>query len=282
MHERRRPCSRGSRLAGAGLVSAAVLLTGCERSVVSPVEISEVEIVPAEITITAGAHQTAVAILKESGGAELPGRTVTWTAEDSTIAAVTADGVVEGRASGTTRIHASSEGVTGSAEVTVVAEPDSGCDVRNALFSDDLDIPRDTRCTLTNVTVEGNVRLRKGARLTASDLTVHGNLEGDEAELLILDVSHIYGNLKFEDGGSVELYDTDIGGKLDIDENRGHIDIRDSAIDGDVRLDDNRGGPFTLYRNRVAGDLECKNNRPSPTGGENVVDGEKKRQCQRL
>jgi hypothetical protein len=44
--------------------------------------------------------------------------------DDPAIATVTPEGVVEARAPGTTRIHATVEGITGTASVTVLAGPD--------------------------------------------------------------------------------------------------------------------------------------------------------------
>lgn len=100
------------------------IISGCERSVVSVVEVSELELSPDRMTLMERERDTLSAVLRESGGAELPGRAVTWTVEDEDVASVTSAGVVEGRGPGVTRVHATSEGVSGSAEVTVVAGPE--------------------------------------------------------------------------------------------------------------------------------------------------------------
>lgn len=52
-------------------------------------------------------------------GVELPGRTVTWSLEDSTIARIAQDGSATGVLAGATRVFASVDGVEGSAELQV-------------------------------------------------------------------------------------------------------------------------------------------------------------------
>ncbi|MBW4556972.1 MAG: hypothetical protein KME59_13680 [Trichormus sp. ATA11-4-KO1] len=43
----------------------------------------------------------------------------------------------------------------------------------------------------------------------------------------------------------------------------------------------NTGG-LTIKNNRIDGNLQCKENRPAPTGGGNIVQGNKEDQCSRL
>ena len=39
---------------------------------------------------------------------------------------------------------------------------------------------------------------------------------------------------------------------------------------------------YTVARNRIDGNLQCKTNTPRPVGGRNVVQGNKEDQCARL
>ena len=55
----------------------------------------------------------------------------------------------------------------------------------------------------------------------------------------------------------------------------------DSFVNGDVQMFQNTGG-VRVARNRIDGNLQCKENRPAPTGGGNVVQGNKEDQCARL
>ena len=122
----------------------------------------------------------------------------------------------------------------------------------------------------------------RGARLIGSYLTVDGDIEADGADELVLTNSRVADGIEFEDGGSVTIRDSYIGGDLDIKSSRGRIELRDNTIGDDVSIEDNRGGPFLIINNRIDGDLECSGNSPQPGGGGNVVDGEKKGQCRGL
>lgn len=126
MRECRRTRGRLFRLRLSGLFLVAAALPACESTVVSTVEVAEVEVDPPRITLIAGGQVTASATPRESGGGKLPDRPIEWSVDDPDVATVNPDGVVEGRSPGATRIHASSEGVSGSADVTVIAGPAIG------------------------------------------------------------------------------------------------------------------------------------------------------------
>ena len=53
-----------------------------------------------------------------------------------------------------------------------------------------------------------------------------------------------------------------------------------NVVGSDVQLFDNRGA--YVASNRVDGNLQCKGNVPAPTGGSNVVQGNKEDQCRSL
>jgi hypothetical protein len=52
-------------------------------------------------------------------------------------------------------------------------------------------------------------------------------------------------------------------------------------VNGDVQYFTNRG-TISIRSNRIDGNLQCKENQPAPTGGSNVVQGNKEDQCRRL
>jgi hypothetical protein len=52
-------------------------------------------------------------------------------------------------------------------------------------------------------------------------------------------------------------------------------------VGGNIQAFQNTGGVL-IARNVVDGNLQCKSNRPAPTGGHNVVQGNKEDQCARL
>jgi len=86
--------------------------------VVSPVD--SVRVSPDSADVTIGATLTYAAELRDAGGTVLTGRPITWTTGNTSIATVTAGGVVTGVAAGTTTVRATSEGVFDVAVVRVV------------------------------------------------------------------------------------------------------------------------------------------------------------------
>ena len=87
----------------------------------TPGQVATVTIAPGALTVSGSAYVSAV--LRDAAGFVLPGRTVTWTVTDTLIATVTNDGVVYARTPGRTTILATSDGVSGSAPLTVPAPP---------------------------------------------------------------------------------------------------------------------------------------------------------------
>jgi hypothetical protein len=268
------------------LLVAAAVLTACEAEVVTPAKVMTVEVLPAEITLAAGEDRVVTAIAREQQGGELSGYQAVWSVDDPAIATVTPDGVVEARAPGTTRIHATVAGITGTASLTVLPGPEvpepGSCEYSNRTIGRDLKIAQDTHCTLTNVRIRGDLELGRGSTVIAVDLRVDGDIEGKSASGLKLTSSRIDGDIQFEDGGSIEVRQTGIDGNLQLESNHGSLHVEGNRVAGNVQVFKNRGGPFTISGNEIAGHLQCKENEPAPTGGGNAVDGEKEDQCRNL
>jgi len=267
-----------------------MLSAGCETVVVSMVEVADVEIVPASITLVEGQSEPASVVLRETGGAELLGRSVTWTVDDPRIATVTPEGIVAGLSTGTTLVRASSEGVSGFAEVRVLpgqdedededGEPADDCEVTEQLLFD-VTLDRGQTCIFTDVRILGRLELREGSRLVATRLTVGGNVTSNGAVSITLDDARVYGDLKLEKGGSITIRGSQVEKKVELMDNLGDIAVSDTWIDETLKLEKNRGGPFSLLRN-TSRNLECKENDPAPTGSGNVVSGHESGQCEGL
>jgi hypothetical protein len=60
----------------------------------------------------------------------------------------------------------------------------------------------------------------------------------------------------------------------------GTLRVTRTTVGADVQLFDNRGA--LASGNRIDGTLQCESNAPAPTGGGNVVGGNKEDQCARL
>lgn len=86
---------------------------------VTPFVVASVLLWPEAPTLTLGGATRLVALPRDSTGATVSELPVVWSSDDPTIAAVDSEGLVHGRASGTTTIRAKVRGVAGAASVTV-------------------------------------------------------------------------------------------------------------------------------------------------------------------
>ena len=103
---------------------------GCQRS--SPIteagSVASVTVSPATIHIEVGQSAQLAATPRDRSGHPLSGRPVTWTTNHAAVATVDGAGLVTGATPGSATITATSEGVSGTAAVTVtpVPPPSSG------------------------------------------------------------------------------------------------------------------------------------------------------------
>jgi uncharacterized protein YjdB len=90
---------------------------------VSKVTVADIENTDNPLTVVQGQTMQLVALLTDASGNALTsdGRTITWTSDDQSIAAVNGTGLVTGAAPGKTKITATADGVSGSADVTVTS-----------------------------------------------------------------------------------------------------------------------------------------------------------------
>src|SRR5437762_12034 len=89
----------------------------------APAAVASVTVSPSTASLLVGATAQLTATTKDSAGTVLTGRTVAWTSSDTTVARVSASGLVTGKAAGTATITATSEGKSGTASVTVARVP---------------------------------------------------------------------------------------------------------------------------------------------------------------
>lgn len=97
-----------------------VALSGCEQTAVNVLPVAVVDVSPSQLSIVQGDHETLSATPRTSDGRALAGRSVEWSSDDPGIAAVDAQGEVEGVGPGDTQVQATADGVTGSAALTVL------------------------------------------------------------------------------------------------------------------------------------------------------------------
>jgi triacylglycerol lipase len=92
--------------------------------------VSQIDVLPAAVTIEVGGTIPLSATTKDVAGRALTGRVVVWSSLDESVARVNpATGEVTGVAPGTTTISATAEGVAGTAQVTVAASPVASIEV---------------------------------------------------------------------------------------------------------------------------------------------------------
>jgi uncharacterized protein YjdB len=88
---------------------------------VVPVPVASVTVSPATSSVAIGQNTTLTATLRDAGGNVLTGRVVSWSSNQTSVAAVNGSGVVTGVSGGTATITATSEGQVGTATVNVVS-----------------------------------------------------------------------------------------------------------------------------------------------------------------
>jgi uncharacterized protein YjdB len=107
---------------GAAVVTATSEgVAGTAALTVAPVPVAAVEVTLGAASLEVGETTTATAVVRDSAGGALAGRAVTWTSSAPAIATVDASGAVTAVAPGTATLTATSEGVAGTAALTVRA-----------------------------------------------------------------------------------------------------------------------------------------------------------------
>ena len=98
---------------------------GCQHSspLTEPVAVASVTVSPPSIDIEVGQSAQLAATPRDRNGHPLSGRPVTWATSDAAVATVDGAGLVTGATAGSATITATSEGVSGTAAVTVTALP---------------------------------------------------------------------------------------------------------------------------------------------------------------
>lgn len=88
-----------------------------------PGVVASVEVPTPEAPLTVGASVALQARVRDASGSTVVDRSVLWTTSDSTVARVSAEGVVTGVSVGTVRIAASAQGRSGTATIIITSRP---------------------------------------------------------------------------------------------------------------------------------------------------------------
>ncbi|MEA2766052.1 MAG: hypothetical protein QOK07_2456 [Gemmatimonadaceae bacterium] len=128
--------------------------SGTATVTVTVVPVAFVTVSLASSTVAIGATTQATARVSNANGTTLTGRTVTWSSSNG-VATVNSGGLVTGVTVGTADIIATSEGISGSAAVTVVGEPVAS--VTASIASPTIGVGQTTQATATTKDGAGNV-----------------------------------------------------------------------------------------------------------------------------
>jgi hypothetical protein len=147
---------------------------------------------------------------------------------------------------------------------------------------DNLRVPSGATCRLTGTYVKGTIKVQRGATLVARRVRVVGNVQAEGARNVVVKRrSRVGGSIQVEQGRRATVRGTRIIGDIQYDHNRGYLRANRNRVGGSIQVIGNSGGA-EIFRNVVNGNLQCKENRPRPTGGGNIVGGNKEDQCRRF
>lgn len=147
---------------------------------------------------------------------------------------------------------------------------------------DDLRVPQGVKCTLNGTRVKGTITVQPGGTLVANGVRVIGNVQAEGArDVVVRRASQVGGSVQVKQGGSASVLGSRIVGDVQLDANARLLRVNDNVVGGSVQVVGNDGG-VRVFRNVVDGNLECKENRPRPSGGANRVEGSREDQCARF
>lgn len=81
-------------------------------------------------------------------------------------------------------------------------------------------------------------------------------------------------------GAGARVIDRRINGDILFEDSAPNA-ARRNIVGGDLQAFQDTGG-VAIYDDRIDGNLQCKENRPRPVGGGNIVEGNKEDQCRGL
>jgi len=147
---------------------------------------------------------------------------------------------------------------------------------------DNVVVPDNARCVLNRTRVQGTVKVENNAVLTTRRAVIIGNVQAENhRQVEVLKRTRVGGSVQVKQGGGATVSDSTIDGDVQYDSNNRMLRVLRSDVGGSVQVVQN-DGRSVIRRNVIDGNLQCKENVPAPTGGGNVVGGNKEDQCRRL
>lgn len=146
---------------------------------------------------------------------------------------------------------------------------------------DNVRVPQGRSCTLEGTTVLGTVYVSRDATLRSRGAQINGNVQAENHRLVVVtNGTEVGGAIQIGQGGVYRVSGSSAD-KIEVKANSGASFLRNNQVDGDIQVFNHSGG-VDIANNQVDGNLQCKENVPAPTGGGNVVQGNKEDQCASL
>ncbi|MCG8350418.1 MAG: hypothetical protein MI924_21850 [Chloroflexales bacterium] len=143
-------------------------------------------------------------------------------------------------------------------------------------------VPDGASCTLDGTMVEQDIFVGSGANLVANAVKVGGDIQGKGAkDVQIMPDSVVGGDIQLKEGGSATMDHVKVRGDVQLELNSRMLNVSATVVGGSLQVFKNTGG-VTLNGNQVIEDIQCKENTPDPTGGENSAGNKKEDQCAQL
>lgn len=147
---------------------------------------------------------------------------------------------------------------------------------------DNVKVPQGATCTLKGTKIKGTIKINARARLEAINVNVIGNVQGENARnVIVRRNSRVGGSVQVVQGKKARVVSSKVKGDILYDDQSGEVIVRRTTVGGNVQAFQNTGG-VRIRGNVIDGNLQCKENNPTPTGGNNRVEGTKEDQCKRL
>lgn len=154
--------------------------------------------------------------------------------------------------------------------------------ILGATSIDHLRVPEGVTCNLNGTQVNGNIFVEAEATLVARAVRVEGDIQAENAaQVTVMGRSKVRGSIHIKQSRGATVLNSCIDGHVQFEGNSQPLNSEGNTIGGNLHAIRNRGG-VRIFANRIGGNLQCKDNRPTPTGNGNIVRGIKADQCDRF
>lgn len=151
-----------------------------------------------------------------------------------------------------------------------------------AITVDNVRVPPNQTCTLNGTRVEGTVKIEQNAALYANAVRIDGSVQAENAARVnVTGNSTVGGSVQVIQSGAATIDSVAVNGSIQLESNAQALVITNNIVGSDLQAFQNNGGVH-IAGNTIDGNLQCKENVPPPTGGNNNVEGSAEDQCANL